>query len=707
MRLYRIALVFILVALSCGTHRAIAQPAQDAGLDIASLQAPADATVEDLLANRVGRVFVPTLERGLSLQGGGPEVNWVRLRGSTATAGVRQLRLQAPSGARVQLFLGEPKALPVERVTVTGSASEDALRFALRTPGPYTLFLRIEHEGSFLLVPEVLDPATHQQRRSEDRSAFVWLLVALLGLIAAGVIRHRQREDSNALSIAVAAGLFLLAAIVDESPAIGGIGAWFSSLRLLPWALMLIAFSRLLPMTAEFVAVGKYATALQPMVRNLSLLLPLLAVGLLFTPLEWVGLAEKIAALVIALTCFFAAILPMFDVRGSRWLPLLLWSAMLAMFLAYLLAVSQGYAWGLTLRAALAWPMVLLLAGFLLLPWLRHLNQQRDMAKRAEVPELSAEEKIAVARERLMQSLDAGLANADQDDLEWIAFRRLLAGLKPVLAQLSSAVVAKDYHGEDLLIPDAPEAEERYRQLLEHRGNILKNLSRMRAPQQVRIDFDDDGPMPMVMLAVIPLPIERPGWGALLIERADGVTYTEEELDLCAEFASLAWTAGDEASDSVAQRNASQTDAESGLGNRGTLDAALGRFVGKPGLTRGVLSCLLIRFEAGADLPSIAEGVRAELDFGSVLGRYDANHLLMLCPGKHGGPARELGDDILKSVRATFAARHLPPPRLSIGVSSMTSMERSGAAMLERAHTAVDKAEADGGNQTQVINAHA
>ena len=50
--------------------------------------------------------------------------------------------------------------------------------------------------------------------------------------------------------------------------------------------------------------------------------------------------------------------------------------------------------------------------------------------------EQSAEQKIAHAREWMIRSLQAGMENAsDEGDMEWIAYRRLMGGLKPVLPQ--------------------------------------------------------------------------------------------------------------------------------------------------------------------------------------------------------------------------------------------------------------------------------
>ena len=61
--------------------------------------------------------------------------------------------------------------------------------------------------------------------------------------------------------------------------------------------------------------------------------------------------------------------------------------------------------------------------------------QQRARNRRALVPDVGAAEKIAEAREFLLSSLQTGLENATGGDLEWIAYRRLLGGLQPVLPQ--------------------------------------------------------------------------------------------------------------------------------------------------------------------------------------------------------------------------------------------------------------------------------
>ena len=121
-----------------------------------------------------------------------------------------------------------------------------------------------------------------------------------------------------------------------------------------------------------------------------------------------------------------------------------------------------------------------------------------------------------------------------------------------MLPQDSSAVVGEHADGEELLQVEPKAAEPRYRDLLRDRTTLLRNLSKLKAAQQVGFDFDGpEGPLEKVQLAVIPLPIPKPGWGALLVERPADVSYSDAELALCAEFAAMAVVAGEEASGTV------------------------------------------------------------------------------------------------------------------------------------------------------------
>lgn len=319
-----------------------------------------------------------------------------------------------------------------------------------------------------------------------------------------------------------------------------------------------------------------------------------------------------------------------------------------------------------------------------------------------------------MARERLLASLDSGLQNAADGDLKWIAFRRLLDGLKPVLPQTSAAVVAMHFHGENLLQVEPKDAEARYRELLGQRSTLLKNLSRLRAPQQIGIDFDGpEGPLDQVQLAIIPLPVEKPGWGALLVERQANVTYSDSELALCAEFAAMAMMAGEEAANKLKDQRNADTDPATGVYRREPLDQLLQGQLDKARQKQTPLCVLCVLVDqmgrlretggeesAIAGLRPVAELLREESDYGDLLGRAGPDGFLLVSPGKALMQARDYADKLRAAV-----ARMAVDPRISaaltvsIGVAQSAGNERDARTLVERAAKVAQIAAKNGGNQ--------
>jgi diguanylate cyclase (GGDEF)-like protein len=298
--------------------------------------------------------------------------------------------------------------------------------------------------------------------------------------------------------------------------------------------------------------------------------------------------------------------------------------------------------------------------------------------------------------------------------MKWIAFRRLLDGLKPVLPQTSAAVVAMDFHGEDVLQVEPPGAEARYRELLAQRSTLLRNLSRLRAPQQVGIDFDGpDGPLQQVQMALIPLPVPKPGWGALLVERPANVTYSDAEMALCAEFAAVAMLAGEEAASVVSAQRTAETDELTGTLRLEALRAGLARILDAARLAQRPVSLLCIIVD---QLPSLreaaAEGgaalalepigalLREELDYGDLVGRSGPDGFLVVADGKRLLEAREYAERLRAAVqRMPVDERIAPGYTVSIGVAPAIPGERDGAALIERASRAAQIASKNGADQ--------
>ena len=359
------------------------------------------------------------------------------------------------------------------------------------------------------------------------------------------------------------------------------------------------------------------------------------------------------------------------------------------------------------------------MAVYLLLPWLRTALQNRGRKRRVmPAPELTPEQKVASARAQLMAGLQSALQNANEGDVEWIAYRRLLEGLKPVLPQLASAVIAKNYHNADLLIVEPKSATDRYASLINQRSNMLKNLSRMTAPQQIRLDFDGpEGPLQEVSLAVIPLPIAKPGWGALIVERHTDRNYTELEMDVGAEFAALATTAGDDAAEAMLARHAKEMDVETGLYNREKFDDILKRLIEAAILQQKQLAFLRVSIDNFTDstasqpalkkeiLQSAVAAMNDEVDYGVTMARFDAEDIVVLMPDRNIGQARELAQRLCNVANRVKAAS-APAMKftLSVGVSHLQPGERNSKMMLDRTASALAKARQYGGNQIQAIS---
>jgi len=283
-----------------------------------------------------------------------------------------------------------------------------------------------------------------------------------------------------------------------------------------------------------------------------------------------------------------------------------------------------------------------------------------------------------------------------------------------VLPQTAAAVIAMNYHNEDLLLVEPKDAEPRFRMLLSQRGSLLKNLSRSLGAQQIVIDFDGpEGPLAHVMLAVIPLPIERPGWGALVIERNQEDTYSEAELDLCTEFAGLATTAADEAGEAMELKHAREVDADSGSFQADMLDSHLARALevsvqkNKP---LGIMRVAIDHYEqispegAKAVARNVANTLREESDFGEAIVRRTSDEFVVLLAGRAAHEARALGERICTEVRRhTIPGAEGQPVTVSAGIAGMLPGERAAQGVLERSARALAKAQSYGGNQAQMV----
>ncbi len=713
----------LVVALLAPPGPAFASEPASPAISVARMETPRGTPLQDILSGRAQPGFTPVLSPGFPFTLSSDRTLWVRVRADLPAGGdwhldvpripVQSLRLRLPDGtvvARDGFFdpgLDEDDPWPA--------------RFDLPLPeglsGPIELYLEIEGQGMAGLHLALRRAGEVERLEAEARGNFRWVYGLLMGVALLSLVRHMRSPESGALAVGGAALCSWLACLgvnghLYSLPEIALLSVRGATV---PQALLLLGAGPLVLAARHYSGLPKAAPEWSARAAWLGWLLVLAALlALLAFAGEGVVLLQWIAWSGYALALLACMAMLLSDTRRYRWGPLLgLLGVVVALGLRIaadrqLLPATWATLHGWQLMLALT--LVLCLA----LPWLRSALQARAARRRATPPEPSLQEKIEVARQRLMQSLDAALKSAADEDLAWIAYRRLIEGLKPVLPQESAAVIGMQADGEELLQVEPRSAEPRYRDLLTQRTTLLRNLSKLRAPQQVGIDFDGpEGPLEKVQLAVIPLPIPKPGWGALLVERRADVLYSEEELSLCAEFAAMAAMAGEEASGAVGAQRAADTDPATGVYREPVLRQLLQQHVDRARQRQQPLSLLHLVLdqapalrEAGGQvglvsgLRPVADLLRDEMDHGDLVGLAGDDGFLVLANGKKLLQAREYADRLRAAVqRLSVDPRVAPFLTVSAGIAQAGAEERDIAALAERANRAARIASRNGGNQ--------
>ena len=714
----------VLLALVVGVPALVVARASEVSVgrvQLAIAESETAVALEDIVNGRARVGFAPRLGEGLLVVGKPGRSVWLRLRADLpADAQGHFLSLQRQGIDKLLLYQGGPPLQLLGESGTAASASQGRWPGAFLIPippevsGPTTLYLEVRGKGYLSLQPVLLTvPAAQAQAHTSGR--IYDLLYGGLLVIGLAALLRRWTTGERTLRVAAAAFACLAAAIIGNNHlqlSIGGVS--LAGLPAVPAALWIMACAPLLWASTQYAGLEKNAAAMADALDRLGF--ALLAIGALCLLLPGILLPQLqlTALLVLAGTTLGCAAALVSDPRRWRWGPVLVWLGVLLALLALVLSALQWLPASTLVRRGFQLLLALQLAIYLLLPWSRQALERRSIGKRGVVVEQSAEEKIAHAREWMISSLQAGIEHAADGDMEWIAYRRLMGGLKNVLPQTGAAVIAMNYHNEDLLLAEPKEAETRFQMLLAQRGSLLKNLSRSMAPQQIGVDFTGpEGPLQQVLLAIIPLPIDRPGWGALVIERSPKVSYSDEELDLCTEFAALATTAGDEAAEAMHKRQAREIDGESAVYRTEMIDSLLGRAYESAQSTRKPLSILRIGidgFEAIAPeqrpmlVRAVADVIREEIDYGETIGRGASDEFIVLLPGRAIGETRALSERILAAMRArALATGDATTLQLSLGVAQTQPGERAPQLVLQRAAKALAKARQYGGNQIQAI----
>lgn len=699
----------------------LAAPAFD-GPVVAIVQAPSEISLDQIVSGRAKIGFTPVVSDGIHAIGRPGTTIWLRIRTQLpADDEPRFVSLPRQAIDSLRLHVDGDPGNPVASTGIAQTDEvvrwPDAFVLALPATAPrnLTLYLEIQGQGHLNLRPRVIDQAQWRERARASSLAYDLLYSGLFGIFVVAAAR-RALTGERTLRVAAAAFGSLCAAIVGNyhlQLSLGGTS--LAAIPALPVVLWVLACAPLLWATQQYAGLEKTNPSLGRLFHRAGFALVSLAFVLLVLPAWLLPQLQVAGLLIVAATSLACAAALLSDPRQWRWLPALAWLAMVPAMAVIALGFMQVLPATRLVTRGFQLLLALLMVIYLLAPWIRSLLQERQRRMRGGSTEQSAEQKIAHAREWMIRSLQAGMENAsDEGDMEWIAYRRLMGGLKPVLPQNAAAVIAMNYHNEDLLLVEPKTAEPWFQMLLAQRGSLLKNLSRSLAPQQIGVDFTGpEGPVQQALLAVIPLPIERPGWGVLVIERSSNVSYSDPELDLCTEFAALATTAGDEAATVMQLRQTTEIEPESGVYRREMVEQLLRRAHESAALKRKPLSLLRVAIDGFDGLTPessatvarlVADMVRDEIDYGETIARIEPDQFLVLLSGRPIGEARVLAERICAAVRKLgLPLADEKILGLSVGVSQMLMGERSPQLALERAVRALAKARQYGGDQVQAV----
>lgn len=726
-------LVLAALLLTCLAGTAMA--ADGVALEVAQIQTDANVTPRQVLRGEAGP-WRSTSPSAIDVPARAEAVHWIRLRAQVPEAGDWMLWLdKVPLTEIVLLQPGtdddwSSQSRQFFRPDVDDPPLGSGFRFLIHSEaaGAIELLLQVRTNMAVSMHAELLPRAAFDRADRIDALLLAAIYAGLVVLTLNGLALYVALRDRihGAYVGFCASGLLLLAAGNGHAfglPLLSALG-WWRELGLLALANLTTAFALLL--VRGFAALGGDAPRCDRSLRWGAWLLFLLAGICLLNVRRLIGdlqLASLVAWSVGTALALYAAMLA-WRLRRPLSQPLLfVWLTLFSTALARGL-VAFGWAplgsvglYGFQL----AFAFTAFIISLALADQVMEFRKQRDKARLA-MERADASLQREKVRLRLIETLQSGLRAAPRADIAWIALRRLLDALRPIVPQRRAAVAVFNYHGGDLLLTEPVEAKAHFDAVLGSRGGTLRGLCRTQNPIQLRLDAPDadaaTGGDAASLLAIVPLPLPRPSWGVLLIEREPWQTFEAEELREAGAFAAMAINAADEARATLELAERGDRDTLTGALNRKAIETQLNRDVEVAHARRQSVAALLVGIDrfamlgeryghaCGNDcLCSLAEAIRALLRGEDSLGRFGDERFLVSAPGLDADKARALADRIRAAASGlrVAVANGQCAFTVSVGVSTRAGAEQAGKNLLARVESALDTASQGRGNQTHLI----
>jgi len=725
--------------LGCSTALASAAPA----LRVSMMTTQEDALSPDrIVSGSYDRQFLPAVEgESLRLQGGGSFVHWLRFEVelppvSRDEAGSQwvlllnrtmldRLTLYVPTGAGTRQTIEESFFSP--RSGDSALASHFAFPLAHDLEGTVVVYASVRSRAAVSLDAQLVE---RQDYQALDRrigmlliAVYTALLVLMLNALALYLALH-DRAYLYFVGLAGSVTLFLAAlnGHLYGLPVLS-IAGWWGGLGVFLLAFLSSAF--LVRFSQTFLGREALGERIDSGLTGLWYALLAAALLCLLKIQAMVSAIQTLGTLATGLTALLVFGVSVRAARGGsrpgRWLAAL--AALLAITLWMRIGsdagwIAPGYA------AQFGFQVVAAICAFLLsiglaervFAFRQEHDEAREQVERADVT-LQSEQN----RRQFVEGLRESLRSCPNGDMVWVTARRLLAAVRQQLPTESAGIIAVGYRGFDLMLGDPGESKERYARLMAARGSTLRGVCRTRTPVQAAFEeAAGDNPEAAAAggkFAVVPLQVARPGWGALLIERAAWEEFTQAELKMVQDLCDVAERALDDAMSQAELRKRAEIDPLTGVYNRRAFDAMIGQLFERAMSARQPISLLFLDLDlfkkindnhghaSGDDcLRAVCDATRRELGSSDVLARYGGEEFVVVLPGQTADQARHVAERIRSGVAQlrVESEKGVVKMTISIGLAARVAEDEDPQAMIARADKALYVAKRNGRNQVQV-----
>lgn len=722
-------------------HPASADPSQSLRLSVLTTQENALAP-ERIVAGSFDRQFLPAVDgEVLRLKGGGNFVHWLRFEFELPPQHDREpgaqwsLLLHRVMLERLTVYIpgagGQVQTLQEGFFSPRSGDSALGSRFAFLLPhelqGSAVVYASVRSRASVGLSADLVEMQDYHALDRRSGMLLVAIYTAIIVLLLNALALYLALHDRPyLLFVGLAASVVLfLAALNGHLYAVPGLSlfGWWGVLGVFALAFLSSAF--LVRFTQAFVELNTLSPALDRILTWLWYGL-LGAAALCLLKLHGItSTIQTVGTLVTGFTALLAAGVAIHawrkGARPGRLLSIVLGALAITLWMrigADFGWFAPGYSTQYGFQIAAAVGAFLLSVGLAdrVFVFRREHDEARELVEKTD-SSLQSEQN----RRQFVDGLRESLRTCPPGDMVWVTARRLLAALRQQLPTESTAVTAVGYRGFDLLLSDPGEAKGRYTRLMAARGSTLRGICRTRTPVQASFDeaAGDDAEQAAQggKFAIVPLTVAKPGWGAVMLERAAWEEFTAEELKSVQEFCEVAERALDDALSQAELRKRAEIDPLTGVYNRRAFDAMIEKLFERALETRQQIAVLFIDLDlfkqvndkhghACGDecLRAVCDAARRELAAGDILARYGGEEFVVVLPGQSPDHARQVAERIRASVAQlrVESEKGVVKMTISIGLAGRGAEEEDPQAMIGRADKALYVAKRNGRNQVQV-----